>query len=96
MKAPKRLDYGPLLPVFDGVQRADKFAGRAMTRAARIEPVTPPGRIHTTEGFACEVVLLPRRAGLRPDYAGRIPTAKDFGTLPLYALRRAASEDAEG
>ncbi len=90
------LDYGPLLPVYDGVQRADKFAGRAMTRAARIEPVTPPGRIHTTEGFACEVALLPRRAGLRPDYAGRIPTAKDFGTLPLYALRRAASEDVEG
>ena len=89
------LDYGPLLPVFDGVQRAQKFAGRAMTRAARIEPVTPPGRIHCTEGFACEVALLPRRAGLRCDYAGRIPTAKDFGTLPLYALRRAASEDAD-
>lgn len=88
------LDFGPLLPVFDGVQRADKFAGRAMTRAARIEPVTPPGRIHCTEGFACEVALLPGRSGLRCDYAGRIPTAKDFGTLPLYALRRAAGEDA--
>jgi len=87
------LDFGPMLPVFDGVQRAEKFAGRAMTRAARIEPVTPPGRIHCTEGFACEVALLPRRAGLRCDYAGRIPTAKDFGILPLYALRRTASED---
>ena len=87
------LDFGPLLPVFDGVQRAGKFAGRAMTRAARIEPVTPPRRIHCTEGFACEVALLPRRAGLRCDYAGRIPTAKDFGTLPLYALRRGSGED---
>lgn len=87
------LDFGPMLPVFDGVQNAHKFAGRAMTRAARIEPVTPPGRIHATEAFACEVALLPRRAGLRLDYAGRIPTAKDFGTLPLYALRRAANEE---
>lgn len=87
------LDFGPLLPVFDGVQRADKFAGRAMTRAARIEPVTPPRRIHCTEGFACEVALLPRRSGLRCDYAGRIPTAKGFGILPLYALRRAAVDD---
>lgn len=88
------LDFGPLLPVFDGVQRADKFAGRAMTRAARIEPVTPPRRIHCTEGFACEIALLPNRAGLRCDYAGRIPTAKSFGILPLYALRRAAVDDA--
>jgi hypothetical protein len=87
------IDFGPLLPVHDAVQRADKFSGRAMTRAARIEPVTPPGRIFATEAFACEVTLLPRSAGLACDYAGRIPTAKGFGSLPLYALRRAGAEE---
>ncbi len=87
------LDFGPLLPVHDAVQRADKYSGRAMTRAARIEPVTPPGRIFATEAFACEVALLPRGAGLACDYAGRIPTAKGFGSLPLYALRRAGYEE---
>ena len=87
------IDFGPLLPVYDAVQRAEKFSGRAMTRAARIEPVTPPGRIFATEAFACEVALLPRRAGLACDYAGRIPTAKGFGSLPLYALRRAGAEE---
>lgn len=87
------LDFGPLLPVHDAVQRADKFSGRAMTRAARIEPVTPPGRIFATEAFACEVALLPRGTGLACDYAGRIPTAKGFGSLPLYALRRAGYEE---
>lgn len=87
------LDFGPLLPVHDAVQRADKFSGRAMTRAARIEPVTPPGRIFATEAFACEVALLPRGTGLACDYAGRIPTAKGFGSLPLYALRRAGFEE---
>lgn len=87
------IDFGPLLPVYDAVQRAEKFSGRAMTRAARIEPVTPPGRIFATEAFACEVALLPRGAGLACDYAGRIPTAKGFGSLPLYALRRAGAEE---
>lgn len=87
------LDFGPMLPVYDAVQRAHKTSGRAMTRAARIEPVTPPGRIFATEAFACEVALLPPGAGLACDYAGRIPTAKSFGSLPLYALRRAGFEE---
>ncbi len=87
------IDFGPLLPVHDAVQRADKFSGRAMTRAARIEPVTPPGRIFATEAFACEVALLPHGARLACDYAGRIPTAKGFGSLPLYALRRSDHEE---
>lgn len=87
------IDFGPLLPVHDAVQRSDKYSGRSMTRAARIEPVTPPGSIFATEAFACEVALLPRGSGLACDYAGRIPTAKGFGSLPLYALRRAGSEE---
>ncbi|GGJ31305.1 tetratricopeptide repeat-containing protein [Neoroseomonas lacus] len=87
------LDFGPMLPVYDSVQRAHKYSGRAMTRAARIEPVTPPGRIFATEAFACEVALLPRGAGLACDYAGHIPTAKSFGSMPLYALRRSGFEE---
>jgi hypothetical protein len=87
------LDFGPMLPVYDSVQRAHKYSGRAMTRAARIEPVTPPGRIFATEAFACEVALLPRGTGLACDYAGRIPTAKGFGSMPLYALRRSGFEE---
>lgn len=87
------LDFGPMLPVYDAVQKVTKSSGRAMTRAARIEPVTPPGRIFATEAFACEVALLPPGAGLACDYAGRIPTAKGFGSLPLYALRRAGFEE---
>jgi hypothetical protein len=76
----------PLRPVEDAVQGAQKFAGRVMTRAARIEPVTPPGLVYATEAFACEIALTPR-ASVACDYAGLVPTAKDFGTLPLYAVR---------
>lgn len=87
------LDYGPLIPVHDAVQGVAKFAGRAMTRAARVEPVTPPGQIHATQAFACEVALNPG-CGLACDYAGQTATAKDFGVMPLYALRRASGTGA--
>lgn len=85
------LDFGPLLPVCDAVQGVEKFAGRVMTRASRVEPVTPPGQVFATEAFACEVSLRPG-CGLACDYSGRIAAAKGFGILPLYALRR---EDGE-
>jgi adenylate cyclase len=80
------LDHGALLPVYDPVQAAHKFAGTVMTRAARIEPVTPPGRIYATETFACEMALEPFPA-VTCDYAGLTRTAKDYGILPLYLVR---------
>jgi hypothetical protein len=80
------LDFGGLHAVFDAVQGVGKFAGRAMTRASRIEPVTPPGSIYATEAFACEIALRPER-GVGLDYAGLVPAAKNFGILPLYAVR---------
>lgn len=80
------LDFGALAPVFDAVQGVGKFAGTVMTRAARIEPVTPPGSVYATEAFACEMALAPA-ADFACDYAGVVATAKSFGHLPLYALR---------
>ncbi len=88
------LDFGPVLPVSDAVQRVEKFAGRVMTRAARIEPVTPPGQIYATEAFACEVALDPQAACIC-DYAGQVPTAKGFGVLPLYAVHALRTAPAE-
>ncbi len=80
------LDFGGLHTVYDAVQAVPKFAGRTMTRASRIEPVTPPGSIYATEAFACEIALS-HVCGVKLDYAGIVPTAKGFGSLPLYALR---------
>ena len=82
------MDFGGLHAVFDAVQRADKFAGRTMTRAARIEPITPPGSIYATEAFACAAALLVGNP-IACDYAGRVPLAKSYGTLPLYAVHPA-------
>ncbi len=80
------LDFGGLHPVFDAVQQVAKFAGRVMTRAARIEPVTPAGLIYATEAFACEIALM-NDPPVACDHAGQMRLAKDFGTVPLYVVR---------
>ena len=58
-----------------------------MTRTARIEPGTPVGDVYVTDTFAA-LIALARPEGLGCQYVGPLPTAKGFGVLPLYALRR--------
>jgi hypothetical protein len=86
------LDFGALHPVYDAVQGVAKFAGRVMTRAARIEPVTPPGMIYATEAFACEIGL-DTGGEVGCDYAGFMPTAKGYGEMAVYAMRSIAQQN---
>ena len=66
------------------------FTGSHVSRAARIEPVTPPGAVYVTEPFAAALVLAGRR-DLTCDYVGHMPMAKDYGRLRMYRLRRVES-----
>lgn len=78
---------GPVIPVFDPVVGKPGFMGSHVNRAARIEPVTPPGAVYVTEAFAAALEL----AGCPDvgcDYVGRLPAAKDYGRLRMYRLRR--------
>jgi DNA-binding SARP family transcriptional activator len=77
-------------PVFDGVDPIDNsrvFFGAGVTQTARIEPRTPEGEIYTTHPFASLAVLC-GDTSLDTQYVGTLPTAKGYGNLPLYALRR--------
>ena len=77
-------------PVFDGhdhVNNEPTFYGTHVTRAARIEPGTPPGEVYVTENFAA-LVALDGNTDARLEYVGHIPTAKDYGAFPMYVLRR--------
>ncbi len=80
-------------PVFEGwdpIAGSHLFYGAGLTQAARIEPRTPEGEIYTTHAFAALVML----SGLQTfecQYVGTLPTAKQYGDMPLYALRRKAS-----
>ncbi len=80
-------------PVFQGwdpISGTHLFYGAGLTQAARIEPRTPEGEIYTTHAFAA-LAMLSASNSFECQYVGTLPTAKQFGDMPLYALRRKVS-----
>ena len=81
------LHDGPVFRIVDPVVARDSYFGSSVTRAARIEPVTPPGMIYVSEAFAATLA-----AGGQRDYAleyiGRMPLAKGYGESRIYRLDR--------
>ena len=81
------LHAGPVYELNDPLNGATNFYGYHVSQGARIEPITPPGEVYTSEGFAA---LLEAADSDRYvcDYVGRVPHAKGFGTFPIYHLKR--------
>jgi class 3 adenylate cyclase len=79
---------GPVMAVHDRVLGRHAFMGRELTRAARIEPLTPTGEVYVTDAFAA-VLAVDARGLYATEYVGRITTAKNFETIPMYRLHRA-------
>ena len=80
-------------PVFQGwdpISGSHLYYGAGLTQAARIEPRTPEGEIYTTHAFAA-LAMLSASSSFECQYVGTLPTAKQFGDMPLYALRRKVS-----
>jgi adenylate cyclase len=80
---------GPLFKLRDPFSHRLEWWGREMTRAARIEPRTPEGEVYVTDAFAALLALEPE-CELTTEYVGRVTTAKDFETIPMYRLCRRA------
>lgn len=79
--------FGPVFDTIDPITAHQTYYGREVSRAARIEPVTPPGQVYVTEAFAAAIAMdAPGRFGCR--YVGQVPLAKDYGTFPMYRLFR--------
>jgi class 3 adenylate cyclase len=78
---------GPVMAIVDPVSHKPTYWGRELTRAARIEPRTPEGEVYVTDAFAALLVLKPD-AQFATEYVGRVTTAKDFETIPMYRLKR--------
>jgi len=81
------LHAGPVFvwdePVFSGL----RYSGSHVSRAARIEPITPPGQVYASQQFAALATSL----GIKEftcDYVGQIPLPKQAGIVPLYLVRR--------
>jgi class 3 adenylate cyclase len=84
---------GPVFRVRDPVLRRQSFIGAHVSRAARIEPITPEGAVYVTEAFAA-VLASSVSTDFVCEYVGQVPAAKHYGTMRMYSLRRIAGDHA--
>ncbi len=77
--------YGSVLDITNPFTGRPGCLGLHVSRAARIEPVTPPGVVYVSQPFAAQLALL-LQAGFRADFVGTTKLAKKFGDLPVFRL----------
>ncbi|MBU1220286.1 adenylate/guanylate cyclase domain-containing protein [Myxococcota bacterium] len=81
------LHCGPVNIVANPLTGKMNYTGNHVIKTARLEPVTPPGKVYVTEGFAacCSALGVP---GLHFSYVGRLEYSKGFGSFPVYLLEK--------
>ena len=84
---------GPVYELDDPVTMRSNYYGAHVSRAARIEPITPEGCVYVTETFAA-VLALYNADEFSCDYVGVTEMAKHYGNLRMFLLRR--SGDGKG
>ena len=81
------LHCGPVYCGVDPVTGTALYTGPHTSRAARIEPITPPGQVYASRAFAA-VAAARGVEGIAMRYVGRTPLAKRSGSMDLYHLQR--------
>ncbi|WP_417517886.1 tetratricopeptide repeat-containing protein [Minwuia sp.] len=79
--------YGPVYIARDPVLDRMNCFGFHVSRAARIEPITPEGSVYVTEQTAAALAIA-CPDDYRCDYVGQQPLAKGYGSFPMYHLQR--------
>ena len=80
------LHTGPVYVGRDPVTRRRSCFGTHVNNAARIEPITPPGKIYVSQAFAALAAALDLK-DCPCEYVGEMPLAKNFGRFPMYVLQ---------
>lgn len=80
------LHFGPVYKLYDHLAQSVTYSSNEVTKTARIEPVTPPGEIFGTEPFVA-MLELEGEGWASFDYAGTIPSAKDYGAFRMFHIR---------
>lgn len=81
------LHAGPVYRIIDPITGKINYTGTHVSHTARIEPITPPGKVYASQAFAA----LASSEGISEftcDYVGQTPWAKTYGTFPTYHVRR--------
>jgi class 3 adenylate cyclase len=80
------LHAGPVYEFDDPITGQRSYSGTHVSRAARLEPITPPGQVYASEAFAA-LAAAQHAGSFTCDYVGQTPMAKGYGTLPTYHVR---------
>ena len=83
---------GPVYEYRDPVLERPNFFGAQVSRAARVEPITPAGCVYVTEPFA-SAIALEHNHRFACDYVGNNEAAKGYGRLRMFLLRRRSGAD---
>jgi len=81
------LHAGAVFRGFDPVMGRNNYFGSSVTKAARIEPITPPGMVYTSEAFAAALAAT-GKGDFSIEYVGRLALAKGYGESRIYRLDR--------
>jgi hypothetical protein len=77
---------GHIFRMHDPVSRRLVHVGTHINRAARIEPVTPPGQVWASQEFAA-LVALEHVRDFTCGYVGQVSLATDYGVFPSTGWR---------
>ncbi|MBU1398821.1 MAG: hypothetical protein KKH85_08040 [Proteobacteria bacterium] len=80
------LHTGPVYLGRDPVTGHRNCFGTHVNKAARIEPITPPGKIYVSQSFAALAAAMDLKDCIC-EYVGEMPLAKNFGRFPMYVLQ---------
>lgn len=80
------LHAGPVYYCEDPVIGKHKYTGTHVSRAARIEPITPPGEVYASQEFAA-IAVAKGVEDFTFEYVGQVPLPKNSGIIPLYLVR---------
>jgi class 3 adenylate cyclase len=81
------IHLGPVYTARDPILLRDNFFGAHVSRAARIEPVTPEGCVYVTETIAA-VLALHNADEFTCEYVGMTEAAKNYGAMRMFLLGR--------
>lgn len=82
------LHAGPAYEIDDPIIGQPGFSGVHISRAARIEPVTPPGTVYVSDAFAALLAFDDSAGRYGCEYVGTVPLAKHYGRLRTFRLAR--------
>jgi class 3 adenylate cyclase/tetratricopeptide (TPR) repeat protein len=85
------LHAGPVHRCYDPILESWTYTGSHVSRAARIEPIAPPGQVYASQAFAA-LAAVENVQEFSCDYVKQVEWAKHYGRFPTYVVRRRMKE----